>query len=413
MGALTATAVATIVLGVAQLWMKEILQWMANASQDLLETSLRVENASWLSGGLISGDMITRIFTLLYGVACGLLVLKFLWKGFQIYVLWRDGDSEVSPKAMLIGAMLAIVVCAGFPTVYNMSVDLSMDVGKSILEQIGDRGLLPYMSEEQLNQMANESLNSLSSVQHGAAVIPVKDWFSLLDENGDGWVTEDEALYLYDLNADGQWQASERQTYLNAVWGLSVTIQELEENPSKTYSFSLESVERDNLRPVSITKDTYRQWFTKRYTWNFDQSVAKMNFIETLVVLIYSVAFFFLWLRMLSRGLEMLVLRVGLPLAAIGLIDSDGGVFKNFTKILLRQMITSVFQVAMMRLSIMLMLDLSFFGVCAGIAALITAFRAPVLLSEIMTPQGRPLGLGQKLYSTVMMARMLGKGGDK
>lgn len=410
---ISAAALAALVLGVAKIWMGDLLQWMASASQDLLETSLRVENAMWLSEGLLSATMIDNLFSILYDVACGLLILKFLWKGFEIYVLWRDGDSDVSPHNLLVGVIMAIVVCAAFPSVYDIAVDTTLYVGNAVLEQIGDAGLLPFMSEEQLNEAADNKLNSFWSVQNGAAALVIDDWFDLLDDNHDGWIAENEVLCVYDMSGDGWLEANELQAYLRNVWGITPPREVLDERQrgpdaiTHYYKFSRDT-ESEGTHPLAMPLDTYREWFVKKYSWDFTQRVDKMSFVETLVVIIYAIAFFIMWLRLLGRGLEMLIIRVGLPIAAVGLIDSDGGVFKNYTQLILRQMVTGVFQVAAMRLSIMLMLDLSFFGVCAGVAALLAAFRAPLLLQQIMTPQkAGGQGFGSKLYQGVMIWRML------
>ena len=47
--------------------------------------------------------MINQVFLTIYGFVFALMVLKFLWKGTNVYILWRDGDSEVSPFNMLVG----------------------------------------------------------------------------------------------------------------------------------------------------------------------------------------------------------------------------------------------------------------------------------------------------------------------
>ena len=44
--------------------------------------------------------------------------------------------------------------------------------------------------------------------------------------------------------------------------------------------------------------------------------------------LVFVIVYFILYFQFLMRGLEILILRVGMPLACVGLIDNDKGVFK-------------------------------------------------------------------------------------
>ena len=52
------------------------------------------------------------------------------------------------------------------------------------------------------------------------------------------------------------------------------------------------------------------------------------------------------------RGLEMLILRIGLPIACAGLLDSDKGVFAPYMKKFFQSTVTIIVQIALVKLSV-------------------------------------------------------------
>src|SRR5690606_11848239 len=64
------------------------------------------------------------------------------------------------------------------------------------------------------------------------------------------------------------------------------------------------------------------------YNWQFwMNSISSMGLVTAIFGLIFVVCFFILYFQFLMRGLEMFILRVGIPLACVGLLDNDRGVF--------------------------------------------------------------------------------------
>lgn len=45
-------------------------------------------------------DLFQSLFDIVFGFGVSLIVLKFLKKGFETYVLWSDGDADEEPIAM-------------------------------------------------------------------------------------------------------------------------------------------------------------------------------------------------------------------------------------------------------------------------------------------------------------------------
>ena len=106
----------------------------------------------------------------------------------------------------------------------------------------------------------------------------------------------------------------------------------------------------------------------------------------------------------------MLVLRLGFPIAALGLVNSDGGIFPSYVQIILKQMATSIVQVALMYLSCRLAMRFTLTNILLAFAVLLVAFRTPVILSQVLSPQRQGGGMGQKLHTAPMLRNLWGRG---
>lgn len=227
------------------------------------------------------------LYWYIYGVVASFVILKFLWKGFSIYILWRDGDADSSPQGMLTGAIQATVFIVAFPALYNIMVDVTLEIGNGILSILGI--------------------------------------------------------------------------------GLEATL-------------------------GAIT-------------------VASFGLFNILVFLIFLVVAFVLRVKLIGRGFELLIMRIGVPFACLGLLDSDYGVFKSYMQTFYRALFTTVIQVAMLDISFLLMEGENF---VLGFASIGTAFNAPLLMQQFLVAIGRGGGgLTQKFYTGSMAIRAVGmlKGG--
>ncbi len=97
-----------------------------------------------------------------------------------------------------------------------------------------------------------------------------------------------------------------------------------------------------------------------------------------------------LWLilicQFIAKGIEMLILRIGIPFASIGLLNTDKGVFPMYCKKFLSNAFTLVVQLTLLHLSILILAN---GHLIYGIAFAIMAVNTPALLSEFMVrPQG-------------------------
>lgn len=128
---------------------------------------------------------------------------------------------------------------------------------------------------------------------------------------------------------------------------------------------------------------------------------------QSLLCLIWAIMAIVLFVKMLGRGVELLILRLGFPIACLGLIDSDGGLFKGYVQIFFKTMATSVIQICLMSLSLAVVTDVGIFNLVLGIAMVGTAFATPTLMQSLLIPGRSGGGFGQKIHSTGMAVGML------
>lgn len=256
---------------------------------DALENMLHVERLVAESGNTLSAGGVENMYKYIYAVAGSLLILKFLFKGFSIYILWRDGDADSSPQTMLVGAAQAVVVGVAFPTLYDIMARVTSTFAQALMGYI--------------------SIGDMAKL---------------------------EAFYAAHVLSQG--------------------------------------------------------------------------FAELVFALVYLVMYAFMYIKLLSRGFELLILRLGVPIACMGLVDSDSGIFKSYMQVFYKTMFTSVIQVVLLSLSMAVVIS---GHVIIGIAVITTAFATPLIMQQILIATGRGGGLTQKVYTASMGVRAIGmlKGG--
>lgn len=229
----------------------------------LLGNMLYVEK---LFSNALSLESIMEVYNYIYLFCCCLVGLKFLTKGFKIYILWRDGDADSSVQDMLIGAAQASVVMAGFPLFYGMLASATENLSNGI--------------------MSNFGFSSVSA---------------------------SDLIQIFNFNA---------------------------------------------------------------------------GLFEIIIILIYIIMVIVLCVMLIKRGVELLVLRLGVPFAALGLLDSDFGVFKGYIQTLIKTMLTSIIQITLLSLSVRVITNLSVTNLLCGIAVISTAFSTPALMQSLLIPTG-------------------------
>lgn len=269
--------------GLIQNAMKELLDAISKIFGDAFYAAFYIEQMEGLS--VLTGDAVERALQGMYTILVYILVLKFLWKGFQVYILWRSGEAENPPTEMAKGAVLAVVVAVGFPVLYSYAMEITRSIGELVL--------LPFLGREEMN-----SPNTFQLVQAALG---------------------------------------------HAAESASVAM--------------------------------------------------ALGFVVYMVVLVCAYG------QMLSRGIELLVYRLGVPLAVVGFIDSDDGIWRTYLQALLRQLATVLVCYVLVMLGMAVMTSFDWLNLIVGIALEFSAFKAPKMLSQFLIPSGGGGGKMQIVYT--------------
>ena len=108
-----------------------------------------------------------------------------------------------------------------------------------------------------------------------------------------------------------------------------------------------------------------------------------------------------LYFQFLMRGLEILILRIGVPLACIGLLDNDKGVFKTYINKFFQSTLAVVIQISLAKLGVGLMLNMHIFW---GVACMVLAIKTPRFLQDfLVTTGGGGGGVINNVYHSVRL----------
>ena len=113
--------------------------------------------------------------------------------------------------------------------------------------------------------------------------------------------------------------------------------------------------------------------------------LASSSLFSAIMSIIALVMLFVLWVQFIIRGAEIFVLKLGFPLACVGLVNADGGVFTQYISKLLKSMLTVLVQILCCKLGLLLL----FSGqLIYTIAMIILAIKTPKMLQEFMRGGG-------------------------
>lgn len=121
-----------------------------------------------------------------------------------------------------------------------------------------------------------------------------------------------------------------------------------------------------------------------------------LNPLNGIFLLVWLISFLILYVKFIMRSVELLYLRIGFPVACVGVIDSDYGVFKPYVKKFFQAAVTIIVQIALLYLSIgviaiPLFNDDASAGVLTSIFAccfLWASFSVPKVLAEFLLWSG-------------------------
>lgn len=249
---------------------------------DLVPMTLNADQYMIAAGG---GSMVSVLFDILLGFGVSLIILKFLKKGFECYVMWTDGDPDVEPTHLVIRFIQAIAVAVCFPVLYGWLAEITQNLTDELMSAIG-------------------------------------------------------AATNYD------WQA-----WVNGI--------------------------------------------------------SSLGLVTAIFGLIFVVCYFVLYFQFLMRGLEIMILRIGLPLACVGLLDNDKGVFKTYINKFFQSTLAVVVQICLCKLGVGMMMNVGVnMNIFWGIACIVLAIKTPRFLSEFMVPTGGGAGVINNVYHSVRLVGM-------
>ncbi len=273
---------------------------------DILVESIKsfLAEVNVVINGLLSGLIVTGLWPekevpllasileglsgICFSLGVSLIVLKFLKKGFDVYILQTDGDAEADPLGLLVNFTRALAIAIGFPTLYKWMADAT-----------------------------EETINAMLAVENMSLASMVTD----------------------------------------AYMGI------------------------DSLLKASLN----------------------LIFMVMLIMLAY---------QMIKRGLEIYVLRIGVPIACVGLIENDRGAFKAYSQKFFQSMFAVIVQIVLLKVGLLLMatatgdLVADILQLLFAIAVLGLAFGMPKLLAEFTTNMSGGGGGLNTVYSGARMAQM-------
>lgn len=251
--------------------------------QDLVPMTLYSDRYMLTASG---GSMVDTLFDIVLGFGVSLIILKFLKKGFECYVMWTDGDPDTEPAGIVIRFMQAVVVAVCFPILY---------------------GWLAAAAEGLINDL----------------------------------------MAAIGASTDYEWQA-----WVNGI--------------------------------------------------------SSMGLVTAIFALIFIICYFILYFQFLMRGLEIIILRIGMPMACVGLLDNDKGIFKTYINKFFQSTLAVVIQICLCKLGVGMMLNIGInMNIFWGLACMVLAIKTPSFLRDFLVPTGGAGGVINNVYHSVRLVGMV------
>ncbi len=216
-----------------------------------------------------------------YGVGISLIILKFLKKMFDVYVLWTDGDPDADPMLLMMNFIRAVGTALIFQWLYGLFVDICKDITESIVSTISD------------------------------------------------------------------------------------------------------------------SSNFTQEWIT---------GLATLGIVPVLAGLVFMICYLILLFSFIARGIEMMIMQVGVPLACVGLLDNDKGIFKAYLNQIVKALVTTIVQITLCKIGLTLMLGVTIttnFNIITGIGCMIAAISIPKLMREFLVPTGGDGKVGNTVFQSV------------
>lgn len=146
------------------------------------------------------------------------------------------------------------------------------------------------------------------------------------------------------------------------------------------------------------------------YDWQaWVNGISSLGLTTAIFGLIFVVCYFILYFQFLMRGLEIMILRIGMPMACVGLLDNDKGVFKTYINKFFQSTLAVVIQICLCKLGVGMMLNIGInMNVFWGMACMVLAIKTPSFLREFLVPAGGSgSGVINNVYHSVRLVGMV------
>ena len=114
-------------------------------------------------------------------------------------------------------------------------------------------------------------------------------------------------------------------------------------------------------------------------------TIADRGLYNAIMALIALILIFVLWVQFIIRGTEIFILKLGFPLASVGLINADGGVFTQYISKLFKSVLTVIVQILCCKFGLLL---IATGQMIYAIAMIVVAIKTPKMLQEFMLGGG-------------------------
>ena len=146
------------------------------------------------------------------------------------------------------------------------------------------------------------------------------------------------------------------------------------------------------------------------YDWQaWVNGISSLGLVTAIFGLIFVICYFVLYFQFLMRGLEIMILRIGMPMACVGLLDNDKGIFKTYINKFFQSTLAVVLQICLCKMGVGLMLNVGInMNVFWGLACMILAIKTPSFLREFLVPTGGGAGgVINNVYHSVRLVGMV------
>ena len=112
---------------------RKTLGAMTDFGEDTFSYYLNFDKAIKSAAPSFSFD---KLYTYMAALSLGIAIMLFLKKGFEIYILWNDGDSDLDPVVFLASFIKMTVVIVWFSSAYGYGVEVATHIFNKLLESI-------------------------------------------------------------------------------------------------------------------------------------------------------------------------------------------------------------------------------------------------------------------------------------